>query len=59
MGRECSTHGEKRYAYGILMGTPEGKRPLGTLRRIIIIYSHSIDPYRVQNYTTGCGIGRK
>jgi hypothetical protein len=25
--------GEKRNAYWILMGKPEGKRPLGTLRR--------------------------
>jgi hypothetical protein len=29
MGRECSTHGEKMNAYSILMGKPEGKRPLG------------------------------
>jgi hypothetical protein len=29
MGRECSTHGEKRNAYRILVGKPEGKRPLG------------------------------
>jgi hypothetical protein len=26
-GRECSTHGEKRNAYRILVGKPEGKRP--------------------------------
>jgi hypothetical protein len=25
--------GEKRYAYGILVGKPEGKRPLGRPRR--------------------------
>jgi hypothetical protein len=25
--------GEKRNAYGLLVGTPEGKRPLGRLRR--------------------------
>jgi hypothetical protein len=25
--------GEKRNAYGILVGTPEGKRPLGRSRR--------------------------
>jgi hypothetical protein len=30
MGRACSTHGEKRNAYGILVGKSEGKRPLGT-----------------------------
>jgi hypothetical protein len=33
MGRACSTHGEKRNAYRILMGKPEGKRPLGRPRR--------------------------
>jgi hypothetical protein len=33
MGRGCSTHGEKRNAYRILMGKPEGKRPLGRPRR--------------------------
>jgi hypothetical protein len=29
MGRACSTDGEKRNAYRILMGKPDGKRPLG------------------------------
>jgi hypothetical protein len=29
MGWECSTNEEKRNAYSILMGKPEGKRPLG------------------------------
>jgi hypothetical protein len=33
MGRAYSTHGEKRNAYWILMGKPEGKRPLGRARR--------------------------
>jgi hypothetical protein len=33
MGRACSTNGEKRNAYRILAGKPEGKRPLGRLRR--------------------------
>jgi hypothetical protein len=33
MGRTCSTNGEKRNAYGILVGEPEGKRPLGRPRR--------------------------
>jgi hypothetical protein len=28
MGRVCSTNGEKRNAYRILVGNPEGKRPL-------------------------------
>jgi hypothetical protein len=29
MGRACSTNGEKRNTYRILVGKPEGKRPLG------------------------------
>jgi hypothetical protein len=29
MGRACSTHGEERNAYMILMGKLEGKSPLG------------------------------
>jgi hypothetical protein len=29
MGRACSTNGEKMNANRILMGNPEGKRPLG------------------------------
>jgi hypothetical protein len=33
MGRACSTNGEKRHAYRILMGSPERKRPLGRPRR--------------------------
>jgi hypothetical protein len=32
MGRACSTNGEKRNAYMILVGKPEGKGPLGRLR---------------------------
>jgi hypothetical protein len=32
MGGECSTNGEKRNAYRILIGRPEGKRPLGRPR---------------------------
>jgi hypothetical protein len=32
MGRACSTHGEQRNAYRILVGKPEGKRPLGSPR---------------------------
>jgi hypothetical protein len=28
MGRACSTNGEKKNAYRILVGKPEGKRPL-------------------------------
>jgi hypothetical protein len=32
MGRICSTNGEKRNAYRILMGKSEGKRALGRPR---------------------------
>jgi hypothetical protein len=32
MGRACSTNGEKRNAYRILVEMPEGKRPLERLR---------------------------
>jgi hypothetical protein len=33
MGSACNTKGEKRKAYRILVGKPEGKRPLGRPRR--------------------------
>jgi hypothetical protein len=33
MGRACNTNGEKRNAYRIMVGMPEGKRPLGRPRR--------------------------
>jgi hypothetical protein len=33
MGEPCSTNGEKRNAYRLLVGKPEGKRPLGRPRR--------------------------
>jgi hypothetical protein len=33
MGRACSTKGEKRNAYRILVGKLEGKRPLGRPKR--------------------------
>jgi hypothetical protein len=33
MCRACSTNGEKRHAYRILVGKPEGKRSLGRPRR--------------------------
>jgi hypothetical protein len=32
MGREYSTNGEKKHVYRILVGKPEGKRPLGRPR---------------------------
>jgi hypothetical protein len=33
MGRACSTNGEKRNAYRILVGNREGKKPLGRPKR--------------------------
>jgi hypothetical protein len=33
MGGGCSTYGEKRNACRILVGKPEGERPLGRQRR--------------------------
>jgi hypothetical protein len=33
MGRACSTNGETRNAYRILVGKPEGRRSLGRPRR--------------------------
>jgi hypothetical protein len=33
MGKACSTNGEKRNAYRVLVGKPEGKGPLGRPRR--------------------------
>jgi hypothetical protein len=35
LGRTCSFHREKRYAYRILMEKPEGKRPLGRPRHML------------------------
>jgi hypothetical protein len=34
MGRACSTHGEQKNEYRILVGKPEGKRPLGEPRLV-------------------------
>jgi hypothetical protein len=36
MDRACSTNGEKRNAYWILVGKPEGKRPLEEPRRRLV-----------------------
>jgi hypothetical protein len=33
MGEPCSTYGEKRNAYRLFVGKPEGKGPLGRPRR--------------------------
>jgi hypothetical protein len=32
MGRACSSNGGKKNAYSLLVGKPEGKRPLGRPR---------------------------
>ena len=32
MGRVCSTYGERRDVYRVLVGTTDGKRPLGRPR---------------------------
>jgi hypothetical protein len=32
MGRECSTHDREEFAYKVLIGKPEGNRPLGRPR---------------------------
>jgi hypothetical protein len=36
MGGSCSTNGEKRNVYRLLVGNPEGKRPLGRPRRRLV-----------------------
>jgi hypothetical protein len=33
MGRSCGTNGEKRDMYTLLVGMPEGRRPIGRPRR--------------------------
>jgi hypothetical protein len=33
IGGTCSVEGERRGVYRVLVGKPEGKRPLGRLRR--------------------------
>jgi hypothetical protein len=33
MGGACSTNGEKRNVYRLLMGKPEGKRPTRKIKR--------------------------
>jgi hypothetical protein len=36
MGRTCSSHGEKKNAYRVLVEKPEGRRPLDVGGRIIL-----------------------
>jgi hypothetical protein len=47
IGRECSTNGARTNAYRILVGKPEGKRPLGRPRRTVwIILKYILDRMR-------------
>jgi hypothetical protein len=49
MGGACSTYGEGRVVYRVLVGKPEGKRPLGRLRR------RWEDDIRMDVEEVGCG----
>jgi hypothetical protein len=49
MGGPCSTNGEKRNAYRLLVGKQEGKRPLGRPR------SRWVDNIRMDLGEVGCG----
>jgi hypothetical protein len=40
MGKELSTHGEKRTVYRVLVGKPEGKRPIPSRRWEVNIKMH-------------------
>jgi hypothetical protein len=51
MGRGCSTNGEKRNAYRILVGKPEGKIPLERPRR------RWVDNIKMDLREIGCGYG--
>jgi hypothetical protein len=49
MGIACSTNGEKRNVYRILVGEPEGKRSLGGPRR------RSVDNFKINLREIGWG----
>jgi hypothetical protein len=49
MSRACSTNGEKRNTCRILVGKPEGKRPLGRPK------SKSVDNIKIDLRETGWG----
>jgi hypothetical protein len=49
MGGACSTYGEVRGVYRVLVGKPEGKRPLGRPRR------RWEDNIRMDLQEVGCG----
>jgi hypothetical protein len=51
MGRPCSTNGEKRNAYRLLVGKPQGKRPLGRPR------CRWVDNVRMYEYLGDVGWG--
>jgi hypothetical protein len=49
MSMACSTYGEKRNVWGILVGKLEGKRPLGRPRR------RWMDNIKMELIEVGCG----
>jgi hypothetical protein len=49
MDGACSTNGEKRNAYRLLVAKPEGRRPLGRPRR------RWVDNIRMDLVEVGCG----
>jgi hypothetical protein len=49
MGRECSADGEERGLYRVLVGKPQGKRPLGRPRR-------RWEDIRMDLQEVGCGV---
>jgi hypothetical protein len=51
MGGACSTYGDGRGVYSVLVGKPEGKRPLGRPRR------RWEDNVRMDLQEGGCGCG--
>jgi hypothetical protein len=50
MGGECSADGEERGVYRVLVGKPEGKRPLGRPRR------RWEDHIKMDLQEVGCGV---
>ena len=49
MGWACGAYGEERGVYRVLIGKPEGKRPLGRPRR------RWMDKIRMDLQEVGCG----
>ena len=49
MGGTCSAYGERRSVYRVLVGKPEGKRPLGRPRR------RGQDNIKMDLQEVGCG----